>query len=240
METIKDLEDLFIHYIQNLYSSEEQLLEVMPAIIEKVNHRSLKNALQHHLDVSKEHKARLEKIPAILSEKKKRGAGETKGEKNFSLQPGQKCKGMTGLVEEASELLSLDIDTDVTDAVISGCVQKIEHYEVCTYGTALAYANQLHLYKAEQLLRETLDEEYDADDLLTALATAALNKEAVPEGTEEQDDQDLEVNEETGNAGDDTSRELPKVIISERTVNSPGGRAGTSHRRYPSGESRGH
>jgi ferritin-like metal-binding protein YciE len=77
--------------------------------------------------------------------------------------------------------LHQNIDGDVIDAVIIGCVQKIEHYEICTYGTALAYAHELHLHKAAQLLKESLDEEYDADDLLTALATAAVNKHAAPE-----------------------------------------------------------
>lgn len=90
--------------------------------------------------------------------------------------------------------------------------------------------------RREQLLHETLNEEYDADDLLTALATASLNKEAVNEDvkTLDQSDKDDDKNDEESSEG------AAQVHITERTINSPGGRAGTSHRRYGTGESRGH
>jgi hypothetical protein len=93
----------------------------------------------------------------------------------------------------------------------------------------------MNLHKVESLLMETLQEEYDADDLLTTLAIAALNKEAIPE--------DLKVTDQSAQenfTGGETAGRPEKVSISERTINSPGGRAGTSHRRYGRGESRGH
>jgi ferritin-like metal-binding protein YciE len=227
MQTINDLEDLLVHQLQNLYAAEELILQSMPAVIEKANHRSLKNALTHHLDLTNEQKKRLVDVMKILNQKE--SAGEAK-----SLGAGT-SSGMKGLISEVEEVLQLNVDKDVIDAAIISYVQKIEHYEICGYGTALAFAKQLHLHKVELLLKETLDEEYDADDLLTALATSSYNKEAAPEGIDE------DMREEKGNEDytEKTSRDS-KVSINERTINSPGGRAGTSHRGYSTGESRGH
>jgi hypothetical protein len=145
---------------------------------------------------------------------------------------------MMGLIEEINQLLETDLSNEVKDAAIIASVQKIEHYEICAYGTALAYAKQLHLNPVAALLNETLQEEYDADDLLTALATAAINKEGLPEGLETSQPA-TETNIADAIEGDQESEHVT-VSISERTINSPGGRAGTSHRRYGNGESRGH
>lgn len=226
METINSLPDLLLYNIQLLYSAEETALKAMPVIIEKVQHSSLRNALSHHAGLTGEQIERLKKIPALVHKKSEKIALLTLG----SDLP---CKGLQGLIDEANDLLQKDLSKDVTDAAIIECVQKIEHYEICTYGTALTYAKELNLREVENLLNETLQEEYDADDLLTALATAALNKEAIPEDFEGEEIED------TGSSDIEASRPA-KVSISERTVNSPGGRAGTSHRRYGSGESRGH
>ena len=233
MVPINDLEDLFVNYIQNLYAAEQQIMEAMPAIIKKVRHQSLKNALQHHLTISKKHSTRLNKVIGELNEINSAAAGGE--EQELILQEDVLNSGITGLMTEAQELLSRKMDKYVNDAAIIGCVQKIEHYEICTYGTALAYATQLNLHKASALLRETLDEEYDADDLLTALAMAALNKEGIPDDWEEDNTKQPE----------DKGTGVPENVhtgatINERNIHSPGGRAGNSHRRYPSGESRGH
>ncbi len=233
MDPINDLEDLFVNYIQNLYAAEKQIMEAMPSIIKKARHKSLKNALQHHVTISKKHSTRLHKIIDELNKINSKDAGEN--EQEITLQEGAVSSGITGLITEVQELLNEQIDKAVNDAAIIGCVQKIEHYEICTYGTALAYAAQLNLPKASELLRETLDEEYDADDLLTALAVAALNKEGIPEGWEEDDNIEQPATKGTG-----VPEDVHGSAITERNIHWPGGRAGTSHRRYPSGESRGH
>jgi ferritin-like metal-binding protein YciE len=237
MQNINDLEDLLVHFISELYTAEEQVLEAMPVIIQKAQHRSLKNALQHHLDLTAGQKKRLEEMMQLINDKRK---GETaKPPASLAAESINEvgAKGVKGLIEEAEFLLSGTLSREVTDSAIIACVQKIEHYEICTYGTAHAFAAQLHLKAVEALLLETLDEEYGADDLLTALATSALNKESAGEESEQQDKQS-----DDGITGSEAeARESgAKVSINERTVNSPGGRAGTSHRRYPSGESRGH
>jgi ferritin-like metal-binding protein YciE len=227
MDTINNLVDLLIYQVQNLYAAEEQMQKAMPAIIERAQHSSLKNALQHHLQLTEEQKDRLQQVMQLLQ----RNLPDT----SAVLSQGQQSKGMTGLIEELNEVSSLNLASDVTDAAIIAYVQKMEHYEISTYGTAHAFAKQMHLHEAENLLSETLKEEYDADDLLTALATAALNKEAIPEALQA----DNNLQSEDNYIGDVESRPA-KVSISERSINSPGGRAGTSHRRYGSGESRGH
>jgi ferritin-like metal-binding protein YciE len=233
MEPINDLEDLFVNYIQTLYAAEKQIMEAMPAIMKKARHQSLKNALQHHLTISKKHSTRLHKIINEINEVNSNEAGEN--EQEITLQEDAASSGITGLITEVQELLNQKIDKYVNDAAIIGCVQKIEHYEICTYGTALAYATQLNLPKASELLRETLDEEYDADDLLTALAMAALNKEGIPEGWEEDEQIKQPAAKGTG-----TPDDVHGSAITERNIHWPGGRSGTSHRRYPNGESRGH
>jgi ferritin-like metal-binding protein YciE len=234
MDTIKDLIDLLMYQVNNLYSAEEMIEQAMPAFIAKAKHSSVKNALKHHAERTPDQKQRLTRIPGLLKEK-------MHGDSFFegTLDGGKlKSKGMEGLLAEVNDLLEMKLAEEVTDAAIIACVQKIEHYEICSYGTALAFAKQLHLHPLEQLLNETLQEEYDADDLLTALATAAINKEAAPEGLETSD---LLVQDSTVGPGEeDTDVEHTEVIINERTINSPGGRAGTSHRRYGTGESRGH
>lgn len=218
MTVINDLQDLLIHLVTEIKNAEQQLKDAMPAIIEKANHRSLKNALQHHHQQTVDQLKRLQKIQQLLVD------ADTKTEN-------RNCKGIAALVEETTELLSATIATEAIDPAIIMCVQKIEHYEICSYGTALAYAEQLQLHEVSNLLLETLDEEYAADDLLTALAKSAFNKEAAPEGIQVNNDSD-----ETNNM------EMPtgKLVINERTIQSPGGRAGTSHRGYSNSESRGH
>lgn len=224
---IKSLSGLLARSIQNLHASEDHKLQELPAIVEKVKHTSLKNALNHHLSLTAEQKKRLEKILLLIN--------EPSGEEHIELNPDHISKGMMGLLEEAKEILKTGLEADVTDAAIIAAVQKMEHYEISGYGTALAYARQLQITPAVALLNETLEEEYEADDLLSALATASLNKEAVHE----------DVRTFSNPVSDDKSSEesnsnISEVHITERTINSPGGRAGTSHRRYGTGESRGH
>lgn len=231
MQTINNLVDLLSQNLQQLYAAEEQMQQALPAIIDKVHHSSVKNSLQHHAGLTQEQKKRLVKIAALLQKKGMATAVE------FS--DGYINKGMSGLVDEANELLAMNIAKEVTDTLVIACMQKIEHYEISAYGTAVAYAKQLQLRDVEALLQETLKEEYDADDLLTALATAAINKEAIPEDlqlTREQPDE----TDEAESLDNKTSDRPVKETISERTIESPGGRAGTSHRGYSSGESRGH
>lgn len=181
MEKMKDLKDLLRHEIEDLYSAEEQIIEAMPAMIEKANDPSLKKALKEHLKITENQRNRLNKVQKLLNEKE---GEETTEEKKTGLLGrlfgggAQKCKGMEGLITEGEKVMKEDMNRDVMDAAIISCAQKIEHYEICGYGTAKAYARELNLGQVAELLEETLNEEYEADDRLTDLAVTRLNKEA--------------------------------------------------------------
>ncbi|HEX8356299.1 MAG TPA: DUF892 family protein [Segetibacter sp.] len=233
MQEISDLNSLLVSHIKNLYAAEQQIKQAIPAIIESVQHSSLKNALTHHSNLTDDQLLRLEKMLTILQ---KKTAGMK--DEDFLLNKEYVSKGMAGLIEEANEMLSYQLSSEVIDAAVIASVQKLEHYEICCYGSALAFAVQLKLHDVELLLKETLEEEYDADDLLTALATSALNKEAA----HGENISSVTTAEEKGEGRTEATNleHKARVSISERTINSPGGRSGTSHRGYGSGESRGH
>jgi len=177
MENMNQLRDLLKHEIKDLYSAEEQIIEALPKMIEKANNRDLKKALQDHLQVSRKQKGRLDDALEALDEER-----EEEGEGVFGLFKGeQKCLAMEGLISEGEKLMKEDMSPEVSDAAIIAAAQKIEHYEISSYGTARTYAQELNLDEVEELLQETLDEEYEADDLLTQLAESRVNLRAITE-----------------------------------------------------------
>lgn len=171
-----NLRDLLVHEIQDLYSAEEQIIEALPSMIEKANNNQLKKALQDHLKVTEKQKDRLDQVKKLLGTEE---GGESKGMFSKLFGGGsQKCKGTEGLIKEGEKMMAENMTTEVRDAAIIASAQKIEHYEICGYGTARAFARELNLGDVAGLLEQTLNEEYDADDLLTELAVGRLNEEA--------------------------------------------------------------
>ena len=159
MET---LQDLFVEELKDLYSAEAQLLKAMPKMVKKAQHPELKQAFETHMRETEGQVKRLDRIFDQLGEKAK----------------GKKCLAMEGLVNEAKEHMSEDMDDDVMDAALIGMAQKIEHYEIAGYGTARTYAKLLGNREIQRLLQETLDEEGKTDKLLTKLAESSINIEA--------------------------------------------------------------
>jgi len=181
MEKMQDLKDLFTHEIEDLLSAEKQIIEALPTMIEKAKNQQLKNALQQHLAITEKQKQRLEEIIETL--KKANEAKDPKEEKSGLLSRlfsgGEKmCKGMQGLIKEGEKIIGADMNPQVLDAAIIACAQKIEHYEICGYGTVKAYADELNLPEISKKLEQTLNEEYEADDLMTNLAMGGLNQKA--------------------------------------------------------------
>jgi ferritin-like metal-binding protein YciE len=175
MENMNQLKDLLKHEVEDLYSAEEQIIDALPKMIEKANNEKLKQALQDHLEVTEQQKDRLDQVLESLSEEDE----ESEGKGIFGLfGKKEKCKAMEGLIKEAESLMEKDMSPEVSDAAIIAASQKIEHYEISSYGTARAYAQELNLGEVEALLKETLDEEYEADDLLTELAESRINEKA--------------------------------------------------------------
>jgi ferritin-like metal-binding protein YciE len=181
METMINLKDLLKHEIMDLYSAEEQIIEALPGMIDKAKNPELKKALREHLRITEEQKNRLDKIKQSFGEGE--ADGEEGGEKKGFFSRlfgggGEKCKGMEGLITEGEKIMKADIDEEALDAAIIASAQKIEHYEICGYGTARAFARELQLADVERLLTQTLNEEYTSDNLLTELAVGKLNLKA--------------------------------------------------------------
>jgi ferritin-like metal-binding protein YciE len=159
----KSLRDLFEHEIQDLYSAESQLIEALPKMAESASNQELKSGFQEHLEQTKRHKERLEKVAEMCDFKPK---GET-------------CEAMEGLIEEGEEIVKSKAEASIKDAALIGAGQRVEHYEIAAYGTARNYAEKLELNDCVALLEETLNEEKETDSKLNHLATEKINQEAL-------------------------------------------------------------
>lgn len=162
MGELNNLEDLFHHQLRDIYNAENQLISALPAMVENASNEALKKAFEEHLEETKGHKQRLEEI------------GESLG---IDLS-GEVCNAMEGLIEEAEEFIEENPDLDVKDAGIIAEVQRIEHYEISAYGTAVTFAEALGYNDLAGKLQQTLDEESAADSKLTELAIENVNPRA--------------------------------------------------------------
>ena len=178
MEKMNDLRDLLKHEIYDLRSAEQQIIKALPAMITKANNPQLKTALEQHLEITKKQLSRLDKVLAVFNEESETSEAEKKGLLARLFKRNHVCRGMQGLIEEGEKVMAEDMNPEVLDAAIIASAQKIEHYEICGYGTAKAFAVELNLTKAIQILDQTLQEEYEADTLLTEMAVGRVNKKA--------------------------------------------------------------
>jgi ferritin-like metal-binding protein YciE len=159
---LKKLEDLFEDVLKDIYDAENQIVKAMPKMIEAANSQDLKNGFKEHLEVTRRQSQRLEQI---FSEMKKDPKGK-------------KCVGMQGLIKEGDEIMKEAGDPNVLDAGLIAAAQKIEHYEISSYGTARAYAQALGHQNFAGLLNETLQEEGQTDKKLTAMAEGHINAQS--------------------------------------------------------------
>lgn len=153
--TIKTLEDLFIHELSDVYSAEKQISRALPKMARAATDEQLVAAFKLHLEKTRGQIERIDQLVEI-----------TDGVKIKRM----KCHALEGLVEEAQEIIDSVEAGPVRDAGLIGAAQKVEHYEIATYGTLSALATKLGYKEAAQLLNETLQEEKDTDDKLTAIA----------------------------------------------------------------------
>jgi ferritin-like metal-binding protein YciE len=159
---IDSLKTLLEEELKDIYSAEKQLLKALPKMAKKASSEELREALEEHLEVTQGHVDRLEEVFETL--------GKTAKAKT--------CKAMQGLIEEASEMMEEDMADDVMDAALISSAQKVEHYEIASYGTVRTWARLIGEEQAAELLQETLDEESEADKRLTELAESFVNEEA--------------------------------------------------------------
>lgn len=160
---MKTMQDLMEHTIQDLYSAENQILEALPQLISKAKSSQLRQAFEQHQRQTEKHVQRLEQVAQQLD-----------------IDPdGETCMAMQGLIEEAQDLLEQLEGDPITDAALIGAAQKVEHYEIASYGTARTLAQQAGQDQIADLLQQTLDEEKQTDEKLTEIATTKANQKAV-------------------------------------------------------------
>src|ERR1041385_4124046 len=157
------LKKLYLEELRDVYNAEQQLVKALPKMAKGASSDELKQAFEDHLEQTETHVERLEEIFKGLDESPK----------------GKTCKAMKGLVEEGSEILEEEGEDSVLDAGIIAAAQKVEHYEIASYGTVRTFAQLLGEDEAAELLQETLDEEGEADKLLNQLAQEIVNPEAL-------------------------------------------------------------
>jgi ferritin-like metal-binding protein YciE len=159
----------FQEELQDIYWAEKKLLKAIPKMADASSSPDLRNALESHLQETKGHVDRLEKVFEIIG-----------------VEPdAKKCHAMSGLVEEAEEIIDDTEEGAMRDAGIIAAGQKVEHYEIATYGTLKNYAQTLGFEEAVSLLEQTLVEEKQADEKLTDLAVSSINEEAAHEMMED-------------------------------------------------------
>jgi ferritin-like metal-binding protein YciE len=161
-KSIKTLDDLFVHTLQDIYYAEQQIAKHLPMMISKATDPMLKQGLERHLGETRSQIARLERVFEMRGQPVK----------------GTTCAAMDGILEEANDILGTANDNDVKDAAIIASAQAVEHYEITRYGTLVAFAKELGRNDCADLLQQTLDEEYAADRTLTELAEGRVNRKA--------------------------------------------------------------
>jgi len=163
------LKELYIDELRDIYNAENQLVKALPKLAKASTSEELRAGFEAHLEQTKGHVQRLDRIFKELGEK----------------PTGKKCKGMEGLVEEGAEMIKEgELEDEALDAGLISAAQRVEHYEIAAYGCVRTYANLLGEDDAAALLEETLKEEKETDQKLTKLAEK-INVEAEQEEGEE-------------------------------------------------------
>ncbi len=164
---MNDLEKLFLSELKDIYDGEQQLVKALPKLEEKAVSSELKRAFHEHWEQTRNHVNRLER------------AFETLGQKPIR----KSCKGLEGIIDEGETIAKEFKDNSALDAALIEAGQKAEHYEITSYGTLCAWAEELGRSGVTALLKENLEEEKMADELLTRLATMSHNFEATRHDT---------------------------------------------------------
>lgn len=168
------LRELFVDSLKDIYWAEKALTKALPKMAKNASSENLITAINDHLTVTEEQVNRLEKVFELIGEK----------------ASAKKCDAMEGLIKEGESIIEETQEGPVRDAGIIGASQKIEHYEIATYGTLAAYAQTLGEDDASALLLETLNEEKEADMLLTENAYNNINFEAASNDDMEEDEEE--------------------------------------------------
>jgi ferritin-like metal-binding protein YciE len=173
MSVMDSLQDLLHDELKDIYDAEKQLTKALPKLAKKASNEDLKEAFEGHLRETQGHVERLEQIFKQMGMPVR----------------GKKCEGMQHLIAEGNEMISECEDNDTRDAVMIAAAQKVEHYEIASYGTIRTWANLLGKGDVAAILEDILEEEKAADVKLTSIAESFVNEAAVNDGEEEEEEE---------------------------------------------------
>lgn len=176
---IHSLQDLLVVKLQALYDIEQAIVKALPKMAKNADDTDLVAGLTEHLGETKAQVERLEKAFEILGEKPKK----------------MKSEGIRGIIEDGESMMKLDLDGAVLDSAIIAAAQRVEHYEMAGYLSAISWADMLGFDDVVALLEETLEEEEMADEKLSELAENKINIKAMP-ASEEEGEEEEEIEEE--------------------------------------------
>jgi ferritin-like metal-binding protein YciE len=159
---IKNMNDLFVHTLRDIYYAEKQIVKALPDMVEKASEPQLKQGFQTHLHETENHVKRLEQVFQLIGQKAQ----------------GMDCPAIDGIIEEANDVAGEVEKKPVLDAALIAAAQAVEHYEMTRYGTLIAWAKQIGRSDCVKLLQQTLDEEKTTDSKLTQMAEASVNRKA--------------------------------------------------------------
>ena len=198
---VESLQDLFVEELRDMYDGEKRLIRALPRMANAATSQELGAAFRRHLAETERQATRLEQVF--------RSIGET--------PRGKKCDGIIGIVEEGRSAIE-ELDGAVLDAALIGGAQKVEHYEIASYGTLAYFAELLGHDRAKALLGETLEEEKATDAKLTELAESRVNREALlAAGSDEEDDNTAARRRGTATRGSTTARRTTATRRSDGT-----------------------
>ena len=165
---MESLHDLLVDELKDLWSAENQLTKALPKMAKGATNEELANAFREHLEVTEVQRQRIEEIFEQLDASPR----------------GKKCVGMEGLIKEGSEMLQEGGEDSVIDAGLIAAAQKVEHYEIAAYGSAVAHAKLLGLDDVAKVLEQSLAEEKETDETLSSLAESVVNEQALAASNE--------------------------------------------------------
>ena len=160
---VKSVNDLLLNELRDIYHAEKQLVRALPKMAKKAKSDQLRQAIEHHLEETKGQVDRLDQVFQHLDAR----------------SGGKRCEAMEGLIEEAKEMMEEIATPEVLDAAMIAAAQKVEHYEIASYGSVHALAEALGHQDAARLLQQTLDEEKAADQKLNQIALSGVNQAAL-------------------------------------------------------------
>jgi ferritin-like metal-binding protein YciE len=174
MAEMGTLHEAFVEELRDTYDAEKQLTKALPKMAKAANSPELREAIESHLEETRQQVERLEQVFASVDVKVR----------------GKHCDGIAGIIQEAQAIMEKDFDEPTADACLIAAAQRAEHYEMAAYGTLVAWARAMGHDEAADLLQETLDEEKAADEKLNSLAEGGINEEAAQGAHQDEEEEE--------------------------------------------------